>query len=592
MPNNSKVLPPIFRLLKESGHFTLLTLSIFFTAAQACMEVAVARFFSLMMDNTLSDNLSGFGHSAMRLAMVFVLILIFTGLGRYTSGKYAGISLRRAREKTATKLASVSFAWLGKRRIGDILSVVGNDMGVIGSFMEDDFRWLLGDSLRFAASLAFMLYLNPYMTIATLILAPITILATTRASRPLQTLSHMQNESLGHANALAQDAVSGQTEVKAFEMRGWVGGRYSRALDEWKKLGLNSATAQLKINAISATSLFLSVVVIALLGAAFVINHWMTGGQLLAYIYIFNGVVNPIGALSWRIGVLRRSAGASQRLLDIWNAPEERTDGGEFAIKQDGPLVTFRNVRFSYERGEGIEAMRQEVLCGLDLEVGMRETVAVVGASGTGKSTILRLTAGLFEPDSGEIRFGGTPVRQWNLKQMRAHMAMVDQDTYLFPGSLAENITCGALSKETSREEVLSALKFARLDEYVDALPDGIDTAAGERGAQLSGGQRQRVAIARAAMRDAELLLLDEPTSALDAATEADIQRELSALAHGRAALIVTHRLSMARWADRIVVLSEGRVAEQGTHNELMQKQGLYYALYSQQTDGKGGMTE
>ncbi len=587
------LLPPLFRILRENRRYNLwLALMAVAASLDAVGQILMAWTFSSMVDSTIGKDMAGFGAHLLDIVGLLVLGLLMAALARYSTGRYSSLSARNLRMRLGAKFARLSMPWLEKRRTGDLLSLLGNDLNQFTGYVEEQLRWVFSDVARFTLSLAYMIYLNPWLTLATVAYVPIGAAISMLAGKPVQRLTEEQNKKLGGANAIAQDAVSGHSEVKAFGMQPWIMERFSGALEGWKKTGLRVANAQVPVGVAATVNLVIPYLLLCGVGLTFVLNGSMTGGQLLAFIMVTNGVMNPLMSLTWRITEMRRAAGAASRLSEVLDSPEERSGGELLAVALDVPLVSFRNVSFSYARDNGDgTSTPQQVFAGLDLDIHPGEKVAVVGQSGSGKSTLLRLVAGFYEPDSGQVLFGGHALPLWELRELRSHMALVDQDTYLFPGTIGENIACGVFGdrEPASEDQVTEAVRLARLDDFVAGQTEGLHTSVGERGSKLSGGQRQRVAIARAALRNAELLMLDEPTSALDVTTEKEIQRELEVLMQGHTALIVTHRLSMALYADRIVVLDGGAVAEQGTHEQLMERKGLYYALYNKQVENAGG---
>ena len=589
-----RLIPPLARIFRENrGLNRWVGIIAAAGVLHAILNVAMAWVFADFVDRTIARDFAAFINSMLLLLAVLCSGLLGDALSRYSTGRYSALSARNLRRKLGGKFADMTMSQMESRRTGDMLSLLGNDLGQLGGFIEDQLRWVISDAVGFVLALAYMIYLNPWLTLATVAYVPIGAALSMLASKPVQRLTEEQNAKLGAASSIAQDAVSGHTEVKAFSMGPWMFGKYAAALGDWVKAGLKVSSAQAPAGIAAMVNLAIPYTLLSAFGLYFVLHlHTMTAGQLLAFIQVTNNVMNPLMNFTWRLTEMRRAAGAANRLIETLDAPSEREDGQALALDADAPLLSLRDVRFSYPRDNGDGAItRQTVFDGLNLDIHRGETVAVVGASGCGKSTLLKLAAGFYPSEGGEVRFGGHPVGQWNLRALRRHMALVDQDTYLFPGSIGENVACGALGDRGAPQDadIREALHLAQLDEFVDGLPEGANTSVGERGSKLSGGQRQRVAIARGALRDADFILLDEPTSALDVTTEKEIQRELTALMRGHTALIVTHRLSMALYADRIVVLENGAVAEQGTHSELMERRGAYYTLYEKQISTTGG---
>jgi len=290
---------------------------------------------------------------------------------------------------------------------------------------------------------------------------------------------------------------------------------------------------------------------------------------------------SPLHNFGRHMTEVRGNAAGAARMLEIWHAPEEDRTQAMTGHAPEEDAVRFEQVSFAYRAED-------PVLNGLSFSVKRGEHIALVGESGCGKSTVVRLLGGLYPDYEGDIRVLGHSLAEWNPEALRAQLSFVTQNSDLFPVSLYENIAWAV--QDATREQVECVCKSAGIYEFIKALPQGFDTLAGERGMQLSGGQKQRVAIARALLREAELLILDEATSALDAVTELEIQTELEKLIEGKTAIVVAHRLTSLRNVDRILVLDRGRIAEEGGHAELMARRGLYYTLYrKQQADENAG---
>jgi ABC-type multidrug transport system fused ATPase/permease subunit len=300
-------------------------------------------------------------------------------------------------------------------------------------------------------------------------------------------------------------------------------------------------------------------------------------GTLLAFDWLIWFVFIPLETLLAWIRELRETSPALARCYEIFDAPAERRGGSSVPRVSSDGAVAFDRVRFSYEGG-------RNVLDGLTFHVPAGRTVALVGSSGCGKSTVLKLLCGLYEAREGEVRLLGQAISKADLSAVRARVSLVAQDTHLFPMSIAENI---AMAKAgASREEIVAAAKAASAHDFISALPRGYDTLAGELGNRLSGGERQRIGLARAFLKDAPILLLDEPTASLDTESEARVLEATRRLAEGRTTLVVSHRLSALRDADEILVLADGQVCERGTHADLLEADTLYRRFYQEQAAG------
>lgn len=310
-------------------------------------------------------------------------------------------------------------------------------------------------------------------------------------------------------------------------------------------------------------------------GGYWVLKGQLTPGELIAFINLLNPLAGPVSQLPRLLGNFRAQMEAANRVMEIIELEPER-QGGEYSEGKDSDIsIAFNNVKFAYkEDGE-------EVLKGVNFDIKKGEQVAVVGMSGAGKSTLIKLLQGGYEDYEGNITVLGHEISEWDLNAMREHMSLVSQDTYLFPGTLEENLSYGNLDSDD--EEVVSAAKAANAHDFITELRDGYGTNAGEFGDRLSGGQKQRISIARAMLKKSPILLLDEATSALDTHSEFKVQKALDQLMAGKTALVIAHRLSTIKNVDRIIVMEEGQIAEAGTHDELLARDGIYKSLYLRQ---------
>jgi ATP-binding cassette, subfamily B, bacterial len=586
---NTKAVRNIPRLIKEYRRYWVWLGLVIIGGLFANGSMVV---FGVMLKPMVDALVVGSSSAYMRYIpyiLVFVAVdMIMTVINRYAQNRMGESITRDLRMRATRKIAGLPIDELDRVHSGDYVSRFNNDLNQVASFLRDTIPTAAGLVCAGIAGLVVMLIFNWQLTLLSLVATPAFMVLAGIASKPLVGLTKTRNDALAKVNEKSQDAISGCVEVKTFGLHTVLGTRLSANVDEVVKKSITIA----KVSALTSFAGIFGRIVPAILvlavGAYFVVLGKTTLGVLITIIQISNVPLQLFAG--WGGSIVtpwQRARAAVSRLYEILDATEERTGGENFTMKSGAPLVSFQSVSFSYRAEEGDEI---EVLHDISCDVNAGEKLALVGESGCGKSTILMLVAGYYAPRSGRILIGGHPMEEWSLSEMRRHLAIVEQETYLFPGSLHENIACSLFNRtrEVPTEQVRSAAEIARIDEYIDGLTDRYDALAGERGVRLSGGQRQRIAMARAVIRDAEILLLDEPTAALDMETEKLVQQELDIIMEDRTTIVAAHRLSTIIDADRILVLDKGRIVETGRHEQLVANRGHYHQLLSQQLQAMG----
>jgi ATP-binding cassette, subfamily B, bacterial MsbA len=429
---------------------------------------------------------------------------------------------------------------------------------------------MLRDSLAVLTLLGVMIWYSPRLTLTVAVIGPVVVFVVALMSRAFRRYSARIQASMGDVTRLTEQSLHGHRVVKVFE-----GQDHER--QQFQDVNARNFRFNVRIVAVHAVGDALTQYAIALgLAAVMYLSFGdLTAASFLGFITAMGMLLTPLKRLVNINSIVQRAITAAAGVFEILDQPKE-PDTGTAPLTRARGDVSYRNVSFRYESG------KERALRDVSLDVAAGTTVALVGQSGSGKTTLVSLLPRFYDPDHGAVLLDGRDIREYSLRDLRRQIALVGQDVVLFDDTIANNISYGALVK-SSRADVERAAEAAYVTEFAAALPQGLDTRVGERGALLSGGQRQRIAIARALLKDAPLLVLDEATSALDTESERRVQAALAGLMRGRTTLVVAHRLSTVERADRIVAMREGTIVESGTHAELLARGGYYASLYKMQ---------
>jgi ATP-binding cassette, subfamily B, bacterial len=514
---------------------------------------------------------------------IAALLAVGTGLRYYFVTRLGERVVADIRLALFDRVMGLSPAFFERLMTGEIVSRLSTDTTLILSVIGSSVSVALRNVLMLIGGMVLLFLTSPKLSGLVLLVVPAVIVPIVVLGRKLRRLSRENQDWIAASSGQATEALTAVQAVQAFTHEGKTKALFGEVTEK------SFASAQTRIG----TRALMTVIVIFLVFAGIVGVLWvgardvrddlMTPGELVQFVIYAVMVAGAVGALSEIWGELQRASGATERLVEILNTTDTVLDPTtpRQLVQPVRGEITFRDVAFRYPARPTVSA-----LDGVSLQVKPGQTVALVGPSGAGKTTILQLLMRFYDPQAGEVLFDGVPLRDMARTDFRRHIALVPQDPVIFAASARDNIRFGR--PEATDAEVEAAARAAAAHDFIAALPQGYDSALGERGVMLSGGQKQRIAIARAILRDAPVLLLDEATSALDAESEAAVQAAVETLSQGRTTLVVAHRLATVKRADRIIVFDQGRIVDEGTHEALVAAGGLYARLARLQfTDGQ-----
>jgi ABC-type multidrug transport system fused ATPase/permease subunit len=490
-------------------------------------------------------------------------------------------TLASIRQHIYNHLIRLPMSFFSSRRVGELNSRISSDISLLQDSLTSTLADLLSQMLVIVGGITLMMISSFRLTIFTLAIIPAISLLAFFSGRAIRRYSRKAQAFVAESNTIVEETLQGIQNVKAFTNEPFESSRYRQKTEEVAKTGIKGGKYQAAISFI-VLGFFVSMAAVIWRGATMIASGQMEAGQLFSFV-IYSGFIG--GNIAGMAGVytrLQKTIGASENLLQILDEKTEEIDK-DYAPDPSHNLkgeIAFDHVGFRYPSRDEVA-----VLSDVSFTAAPGQQVAIVGPSGAGKSTIASLLLRFYDPVAGRILFDGRDSMSFPVTALRAQMAVVMQDVFLFGGTIRENIAYGR--PEASEEEITGAAVQANAWDFIQSFPGKMDTVVGERGVQLSGGQRQRIAIARAVLKNPRILILDEATSSLDSESERLVQEALEKLMKGRTSLVIAHRLSTVRKADRIIVLSDGRIVEQGTHSELLANgTGLYRTLTELQFRG------
>ncbi|HEX2980116.1 MAG TPA: ABC transporter ATP-binding protein [Anaerolineaceae bacterium] len=550
----------------------ILTYTVLGLVGPYLMGVAIDRFIS-------GKDPAGLLRTAIWMLVVFIGSNLFQTVANWVMAGISQRALKQVRTDLFQHLQTLSLSFFDTHPAGELMSRLTNDIDAINQAVSQNVISLIASVLSMGGILITMFILNPWLALATLIVVPIMFwFAEFVAKYTRKGFRRLQSQ-LGNMNSVMEEAISGQKVIKAFRRNDAVIDAFRKENQAVYQAGVYANTYALLLMPLTAVLGNFFVIVLAGLGGWLALQGLVSVGMIATFINYGQNFIQPLRQLANLYNAIQAALAGAERVFDILDtAPETDAAWVGQPIREVRGQVCFDHVNFGYHPDHLI-------LKDVSLEAKPGETIALVGPTGAGKTTVINLLTRFYEIQSGQIRIDGRDIREIPKPDLRRQLGLVLQDTFLFADTVMENIRYGRL--DASDEEVLRAAKMADADGFIRHLPQGYQTQLSERANNLSQGQRQLLAIARAILADPAILILDEATSSVDTRTEARIQKALLRLMEGRTSFVIAHRLSTIRDADKVLVIQNGQIVEQGTHQQLLDRRGFYHQLYVAQFKGQ-----
>ena len=559
-------------------YWRVFAIAIIATAISASTEPLLPMLLKPWLDGTFVHK----DDMVMRWAPIFILVIFFVRgvasfIGTYAIGWVGGKLVMDLRDEMFRKLLTMPTRFYDDHSTGKLISKITFDVAQVTEAATNTVTTILRDSVILMGLMAWLLYLDWKLTLLTLVMVPLIAIVIRSINKRLRMTSRDSQNAMGDITQVIEESVTAHKVVKLFGGQQYEETRFNDQANWVRRHSMKQAIAAAANVPIVQMIAALAMAVVLYLATQQSRTDETTVGGFLSFIAAMLMLSAPLKRIVGVSVYLQRGLAAAESVFELLDTPSE-ADGGTMEIARSNGRITFEHVDFAYQEEAG-EADSRLALRNICLEIPAGQTVALVGPSGGGKTTLANLVPRFYSPTGGRITLDGHDLADLTLTSLRANIALVSQEVVLFNDTVAANIAYGQM-REVPEAEIIAAAKAAHAMEFISEMPLGLNTLVGEKGVRLSGGQRQRIAIARAILKNAPILILDEATSALDSESERHVQAALETLMHGRTTLVIAHRLSTIERADRIVVLQKGEIVETGSHHELLGHNGVYAQLH------------
>lgn len=564
------------KLWKYLENYKFFLISVFFLVLiSSGLNITGTYFIGKGIDEfIIPRKFDGFSRFLLILLIIYLSGVLFSYISSYIMMKISQRVVLNMRKDLFDKIQSLPLKFFDLRPYGDIISRFTNDIDNIAGVLGGGIIFIFSAIINIFGTLFVMIKMNLLLTLISMVTIPLTVLITNFITRKTRDLFFTNQTILGKLNGIIEEDISGLKTIKIFSREKKEIEKFGKVNEELKNVGLISQIFSGTIGPLMNALNNLSFAVIAGVGGWLAYKNLVSIGTISVFINYSKQFTRPINEIANQFNMLQLAIASAERIFEIMDEKSEEETKDFIEIEDIKGEIEFRNVSFSYKEG-------QEVLKNISFHIKPGQKVAIVGPTGAGKTTIVNLITRFYEVEKGEILIDGINIRKIKKENLRKVLGIVLQDTYLFSGTIMENIKYG--KPDATEEDVKIAAKLAHVDEFINFLPDKYNTVISEDGSCLSHGQRQLISIARTFLLNPKILILDEATSNVDTLTEKYIQSAVLRLMEGKTSIIIAHRLSTVKNADLILVLNNGEIIEKGTHNQLLEKKGFYYHLYMSQ---------